>query len=121
MWRFYFWGVFIFYALGFISLIDSRWEAGIHEQGLILTLPAILGLYSFVYKKKVLSRIYWRYIGWLFFAVYAFYLIYIFFPVTRGFLTPWFIGPRGFYEAQTIMVLLLGVPIFYALDKLGNK
>lgn len=119
MWKFYFWGVVIFYTVGFLSFANPEWIF-VQWQGLVLTLPAILGLYSYAYKKPVLKPIHWKYITWFTFAVYAFYLSYIFFPMVRA-LLPSFLNPGPLLAIETVITLIFGLPMLYALDQLGNN
>lgn len=119
MWKFYFWGVLIFYTAGFLSLANPQWVF-VEWQGLVLTLPSVLGLFAYSYKKKLLSRVYWKYILWFTFAVYAFYFSYIFIPMVKD-LSSSFLNLGPFLEIPTVFTLLLGLPILYALDKLAHN
>lgn len=122
-WKIYFW---VFVPL--IILTDlfsftelSRWEGG-NWSGKVEDLLLILGLYSYVFAKKLFSANIWKLIFWLLIGVWVLDTIY--YNVHVG-LVSQFLSFRARTDNPSLVEQLIGfalsVPMIYALYQIGFK
>src|SRR3990167_5826792 len=83
-WKAYFWIITILIMLGLFGPVlpgEALKFTLIDWVGIILSVPSLVGLFAFVYKKEFLNRQQWKLVFWVTIVVDAFYLFYSSLPV----------------------------------------
>lgn len=119
LWKLYFWIIALLIAFGlFAGELTASYNA-FDWVGLILSIPSLVGLFAFVYKKQISTAQIWKVIFWVSIVLDAYYLFYASTPVKD--LVPVFLRP-GATSSNAIEALIgvvLELPILYALYQLA--
>ncbi len=120
LWKLYFW---ISAAITILALIVSALYSGkltptyniFDWVGLFLSIPSLVGLFVFVYKKPISTATVWKAIFWFSIFLDAYYLT----PIKD--LAPTFLRPSATSPnlVEALVVIVLDAPLLYALFQLS--
>lgn len=121
LWKMYFWIYAILGTLGTLIVVLYQDLLLIDIGYFILLAVSLIGLYCFVYKKQLLSKQFWMAIFWISLIVSILYTLYALAPKDNFVrYLYWINGSFGTSSKPlAIISVLLDVPLFYALYKLG--
>ena len=118
-WKAYFWIITILIMLGLFGPVlpgEALKFTLIDWVGIILSVPSLVGLFAFVYKKEFLNRQQWKLVFWVTIVVDAFYLFYSSLPVKD--IVPEFLRVSTISGIESVLSLAFELPILYALYQL---
>lgn len=117
-WKVYFW-IIAFLFVSSILFYGSYPVWTLRDWIEVISTPlALIGLYSFVYKKQMLQRSFWFYFFWISVALVMFDALYFYspyFPVHPYFLHTDMQELRAAFMPSLLLVL----PLYYALYRLS--
>jgi len=118
-WKIYFWITIVEALLNVLSLFFAP---GIHIFTqivlILLFLVAVIGLYGYIFQKKIFSGIFWQYFLGIYLLIDIIYLIYSAAPNTPlissfSFLTIY--KPDNFSFINAVFGVVIDIPLIYAL------
>lgn len=127
-WKIYFWFWVVVAVFSAIEVATaSRTFKFADWINFLLTYIALLGLYVYIFGKKLFSANIWKAIFWAFIVYDFLFLFYYFVPEMRGskYMSLLFQSgikiPVSLAKAGVIVGILTVLPVLYALFKLGQK
>lgn len=120
-WKLYFWILAILLIIGlFAGELTASYNT-FDWIGLILSVPSLVGLFAFVYKKPISSTQVWKIVFWLTIVFDAYYLFYSSTPVKD--IVPVFLRPGATASnaIESLIGVVLELPILYALYQLAHN
>src|SRR5690349_17647878 len=87
----------------------------------IIFVIALYGLYEYVFKKRLVSKLFWQYFLGIYILIDVLYLIYAFFPTVPlisalGFLTIY--KDTNYLFLNALFGVLIDIPLLYAMYRL---
>ena len=121
-WKVYFW---IWGSLTLIGLISfgglAPWTAGVWFE-VVTSLLVLIGLYAYVFEKKMLSVVLWKTLFWLLSFSWTFNAIYMFTPLNEYFAIPEYLTSGIEYSGEMlIFAYLLTAPALWSIYKLAYQ
>lgn len=118
-WKIYFWVYSVLLiALGLIVYGTKRVWLPVHFVEIGMSILVVLGLYSFVYRKKLASGTFWKIVFWFFMTSALLEILYKF---TSFDLLSSILESKERPREYLVVSLLIGIPYLYAFYKLGNS
>lgn len=120
-WKIYFWLDIALVVVSLLSFYGTTRQNNIMHIFLIVTYCiALIGLYSYVFNKKILNITFWKIYLWFYLLLDAVYLLYILFPT---FTLIHFLSFISIYQDNsvegTVIDTALDIPLLYALFRLS--
>lgn len=126
-WKFYFWFYIIFSFIGLFGFYGFAKSDSIKfgdVLGIINSVVAGIGLYSYVYKKKIFSMNFWRVIFWLSMINFILEILITYTPLGNIIRLPDFLissTPESNYFISQVFGWITIFPLYFAIYKLGQK
>ncbi len=120
-WKIYFWIITILILIGVFSGELTVSYNAFDWVGIVLSIPSLVGLFAFVYKKPISTGQLWKVIFWLTIVLDAYYLFYASTPVKD--IIPIFLRPSATSSnaIEALIGVVLELPILYALYQLAHN
>jgi len=122
-WKIYFWVSLVLSAVGLVTVYGQArvWFFSDWVE-IITSIIGLIGLFAFIYKKTIFSKLFWRVFFWMIVVSWFFNLIYVFTPLEEVWVLPtWFQSRSVGSEAELLAGMLLSLPSNYAVYQLGQK
>ena|SRR3989344_1944924 len=122
-WKIYFWIFLILSIIGLIFFFGQlkTWSFADWFE-VITSIIALIGVYAYVYKKKILSSQFWIIFFWIIIVNWLSGVVYAFTPLEEAFPLPdWLTSKTVTNEMEMLLTILLSSPVAYAIYKLGQK
>lgn len=119
-WKLYFWITIIEAVLGFLGIfITPGYHIATQIIMAVIFLVAVIGMYSYAFRKKLLTQLFWQYFTGIYVLIDLIYLVYAAAPQAQGISALSFLS---IYKETSFVDTLIGVgldlPLIYALFRL---
>lgn len=121
LWKLYFWIILFLNTLGIVVVYSdlTPWKFSTWIE-VMSSLLAIIGLFSYVFNKKVAPSKVWFVYFWIMIFSWIFSFIYVFTPINNTLVIPqWLASETVTSGSQLLFGMLVSAPTAYAIYKLG--